>query len=87
MNGFDPIIHNGTRAGAVRSMFEIFAVTSPADLRSALRLAAGLARATKRLKRDLADLPEDDATTDGVRNRRPVTARNLELTPFFPCGR
>lgn len=52
MNGFDPIIHNGTRAGAVRSMFEIFAVTSPADLRSALRLAARLARAANRLKRD-----------------------------------
>jgi hypothetical protein len=52
MNGFDPIIHNGTRAGAVRSMFEIFAVTSPADLRSALRLAARLARASKQLKRD-----------------------------------
>lgn len=66
MNGFDPIIHNGTRAGAVRSMFEIFAVTSPADLRSALRLAAGLARAAKRLKRDLDELPQDDADTDEV---------------------
>jgi hypothetical protein len=52
MNGFDPLIHDGTRAGAVRCMFEIFAVAAPADLRRALRLAGRLARASKQLKRD-----------------------------------
>jgi len=52
MNGFDPIIHNGTRAGAVRSMFEIFAVTAPANLRSAVRMARSLARVSEQLKRD-----------------------------------
>jgi len=52
MNGFDPKIHNGTRAGAVRCMFEIFADSAPADLRTALRLAGSLARVSKQLKRD-----------------------------------
>lgn len=52
MNGFDPMIHNGARAGAVRCMFEIFADAALADARSALRLAGGLARVSKQLKRD-----------------------------------
>ena len=51
MNGFDPKIHNGTRAGAVRCMFEIFAESAPADLRTALRLAGNLTRVSKQLKR------------------------------------
>ncbi len=51
MNGFDPKIHNGTRAGAVRCMFEIFADSVPADLQTALRLAGSLARVSKQLKR------------------------------------
>jgi hypothetical protein len=52
LNGFDPLIHNGTRAGAVRCMFEIFAESAPTDLPSALRLAGRLARVSKQLKRD-----------------------------------
>jgi len=52
MNGFDPLIHDGTRTGAVRCMFEIFAVAARADSRRALRLADRLARASKQLKRD-----------------------------------
>ena len=52
MNGFDPIIHRGTQAGAVRCIFEIFADAAPTDLRSALRLAKRLARVAKQLKRE-----------------------------------
>lgn len=52
MNGFDPMIHNGSRAGAVRCMFEIFAGARPTDLQSALRLARRLTRVLKQLKRD-----------------------------------
>ncbi len=39
MNGFDPKIHNATRAGVERCMFEVFADSAPGDLQSAFTAA------------------------------------------------
>ena len=52
MNGYDPMIHGGTREGAARCMFELFSDTAPADLRRAQRLAGDLAATARQLKRD-----------------------------------
>ena len=52
MNGYDPKIHYGTRSGAVRCMFEIFADAAPADVWSARRLAEALTRVARQLKRE-----------------------------------
>lgn len=52
MNGLDPMIHNGTREGAVRCVFEIFSDARPTDLQRALRLAQELTQVSTQLKRD-----------------------------------
>lgn len=43
MNGYDAIVHGGSRAGAVRCMFELFADTAGIDLRRVQSLAEDLA--------------------------------------------
>lgn len=51
MNGYDPLIHNGTQGGAIRAMFEAFSVGGPADVGAAHRLVRRLGRVAERLKR------------------------------------
>lgn len=52
MNGFDPFIHNGTRGGAIRSVFEAFAVAGAADVGAARGFVRRLSDFAERLKRE-----------------------------------
>lgn len=52
MNGYDPLIHNGTQRGAIRAMFEAFSVAGPADMGPAHRLVRRLGHVANRLKRE-----------------------------------
>lgn len=50
MNGYDPIIHGGSQAGIVRSMFEVFATPGHARMGAARELARNLGFLAKELK-------------------------------------
>lgn len=52
MNGYDPIIHGGSQAGAIRSMFQVFASTGHGSVGAARRLARNLATLAKELKKE-----------------------------------
>ena len=51
MNGYDPLIHNGTQGGAIRAMFEAYSLAGPADMGAARRLVGRLGQLAVRLKR------------------------------------
>ena len=51
MNGYDPLIHNGTQGGAIRAMFEAFSTAGPADFGAARRLVRRLSEVAVGLKR------------------------------------
>jgi len=51
MNGYDPLIHNGTQGGAIRSMFEAFSTAGPTDIGKARRLVRRLGQVAIALKR------------------------------------
>jgi hypothetical protein len=51
MNGYDPRIHGGTCAGAVRSIFEIFSDSGTAAFQRAQQLAIELTIAARQLRR------------------------------------
>jgi cellobiose-specific phosphotransferase system component IIA len=51
MNGYDPLIHNGTQGGAIRSMFEAFSAAEASDIGAARRLVRRLGQLANGLKR------------------------------------